>query len=89
MNDPCRNCGIIDFEDECGFCKLSVEYRDVVKQLVQKDAIIKCLKEAIKYYSDEMNYDWVSFEDRRLIIELDDGKRARAALEEIKELSAQ
>lgn len=25
MNDPCPNCGVIDYEDECGFCRLSKE----------------------------------------------------------------
>ena len=44
MNDPCPNCGMIDFEDECGFCKLSKEYallktkskemRDILKDAV-------------------------------------------------------
>ena len=50
------------------------------------EAIIEKLESALKFYGDDASYDWESFDNPIEVVLIDDGIKARQALEEVKKL---
>ena len=78
------NCGARDLYSN--YIKVINQRNDYEQQLKSQAEKIKILTECCEFYGDEINYDWLSFEDHRLVVELDDGKRARQALARVKDM---